>query len=226
METACDRCHKKLTVDESLVGREVRCPGCEYTFEVEPIRADNPAPENDVRQVDSRGIEEVKIGDEVAIDQEISRWFLRTPEGGEFGPVDRPILDTWVQEGRVASDCQLRSEAETTWHSSVRVYPVLQEAGNPFASQASLLPRQEIKPHRGKLILGLSIVGCVVPFLSLWPVVIGARDLRLMNLGKMDSAGDVMTRAGQAIAMVSLMIWIVAFAFMLLATLISMMSGL
>ena len=149
---------------------------------------------------------------------------LQIPEGSTYGPVDRKTLDNWVREGRVSSDCRLRRVPEDSWYSSLVDYPMLQEVGNPFASGALSTPTQEVKAHRGNLIFGLSILGCIIPFLSVWPAVIGTRDLHLMRLGKLDPSGAALTRAGQAIAMVSSIIWFGAFAVSLLALLARMMD--
>ena len=81
-----------------------------------------------------------------------------------------------------------------------------------------------MEPHRGRLVVGLALAGCIVPFLSVWPAVLGTRDLRQIRNGKMDPSGDSLTRAGQAIAMVASLIWVGAFAIALLAMLIGVVG--
>jgi|GEM_PF-363467 len=158
-------------------------------------------------------------------------WFLKIPEGLEFGPNSLERLDQWVTQGRVSASCKVRYDKED-WQAAGDFYPELVEDGNPFGQKlvsavgTSAAPVRHLEPHRGTLVLSLAIAGCVVPFLSVWPAVIGTRDLRLMSLGKMDPSGDAMTRSGQAIAMVASMIWFGAFAIGLLAILIATMNGL
>lgn len=248
MQVQCKKCAERLTVDSQFAGREVRCPTCEYVFVVDVGSVQDETTLDVTEQTDDFQPKPSHLQPEAAVDLtpgsprsategrspsggQASRlpnaddqtWRLRIPEGHEFGPVRRDILDQWVREGRVSDDCQLMPEGDDRWVSATMLYPVLDESGNPFAPTSARLSKTA--PHRGGLILGLSIVGCVVPFVSLWPAVIGTRDLRLMNLGKMDPSGDGITRSGQAIAMVSSIIWIGAFAVILLVMLIRSVSS-
>ena len=159
-------------------------------------------------------------------------WYLKIPEGLDFGPTSLEQLDQWVTQGRVSAACKVRYDQED-WQAASDFYSELVEAGNPFEQKpvgtvaaTSSTPARHLEPHRGTLVLSLAIAGCIVPFLSVWPAVIGTRDLRLMSLGKMDPSGNAMTRSGQAIAMVASMIWFGAFAIGLLAILIATMNGL
>ena len=163
MEVNCVRCNTKLVIDDSMQGQDVRCPKCEFVFVA------NPA----VKTASGTGGEHVSVTDVEPTDSEPvipndpspECWFLRIPEGNEFGPVDRATLDNWVREGRISHDCELRDAGTDVWNAATVEYPVLQE-GNPFASTAD--PHlKRLKPHRGTLVLGLSIAGCFVPFLSI-----------------------------------------------------------
>ena len=220
MEVNCVRCNTKLVIDDSMQGQDVRCPKCEFVFVA------NPA----VKMASGSGGEHVSVTDGEPTDSEPvipndpspECWFLRIPEGNEFGPVDRATLDNWVREGRISHDCELRDAGTDVWNAATVEYPVLQE-GNPFASTAD--PHlKRLKPHRGTLVLGLSIAGCFVPFLSMIPAMIGTRDLHEMSAGRMDPGGEATTRAGQAISMVASMIWIGAFAIALLGMLIQLIG--
>lgn len=210
----CGQCDAKLHVEDSLVGGEVRCPKCEYVIQVQQETAESEASE----QTSADRVESTTNG----TTEEEHAWHLRIPEGRVYGPVDKKILDQWVTEGRVSHDCEVRHDGSTEddWHSAVITYPMLREEGNPFRTRRSTGVPQRLKPHRGPLIFALAIAGCLVPFLSIWPAILGTRDLRQMNLGRMDASGDVLTRAGQAVAMVSSMIWVGAFGIAMLALLI------
>ena len=247
METTCTHCNSRLTVDTSLVGSEVRCPTCEYVFvvpdtneiqreigsvDVENSLVDGPQVEpsldhagDETEAKISAAQNEQQAADAMgSIGSDESLWMVRLPEGRDFGPVNRNTLDTWVRQGRIAEDCSLRRKQDSDWLPAAAVYPVLDEQGSPFARGHSN-SLQRMMGHRGKLILGLAFAGCIVPFLSIGPAVMGTRDLRRMQQGKMDSSGANMTRAGQAISMVASLIWIGAFAVALLAMLISLVNG-
>lgn len=247
METTCTHCNSKLAVDPSLVGREVRCPTCEYVFVVpdtNEIQRDIGSVDVANSLVDGPQVEPSldHAGDEteakisaaqneqqaadamVSIGSDESLWMVRIPEGRDFGPVNRNTLDTWVRQGRIAENCSLRRKQDSDWLPAVAIYPVLDEQGSPFARGHSN-SLQQMMGHRGKLILGLAFAGCIVPFLSIGPAVMGTRDLRRMQQGKMDSSGANMTRAGQAISMVASLIWTGAFAVALLAMLIRLVSN-
>lgn len=213
MQIHCTQCEAKLHVEESLVGSEVRCPKCEYIIPVQ-----HEAVELDA-ETQGKPLSLETTPRSAAVETE---WYLRIPEGRVYGPVRERILDQWVSEGRVSHDCELRGDdgSENDWHNADSKYPILREEGNPFRTKRSTDVPQRVNPHRGQLVFSLAIAGCFVPFLSIWPAILGTRDLRQMNLGKMDAAGDVLTRAGQAIAMVSSMIWVGAFGIVMLVLLI------
>jgi len=152
-------------------------------------------------------------------------WYLRIPEGKVYGPVNQLEFESWIEEGRVSADCRMRRDTETEWSLATEIYPVLAMEGNPFAEEPIDKSKVgDFAPHRGAMMFALSIIGCVVPFVSFWPAVMGTRDLHRMNQGKLDPRGDTLTRAGQAIAMISSMIWISAFALGLLVLLIQTMN--
>ena len=220
MKVNCTRCETKLVIDDSMNGQDFRCPKCEFIFVAKPAEK-APSQERGVL-VASNDNETPELGQETPSELEPERWFLRIPEGNEFGPVDRPTLDNWVREGRISHDCELREAGVDVWSAATLEYGVLHE-GNPFASSADPHMKRT-KPHRGNLVLGLSIAGCVIPFLSMIPAMIGTRDLREMSAGRMDPSGEPATRAGQAIAMVASMIWIGAFAIALLVMLVQMVG--
>ena len=55
-------------------------------------------------------------------------WYMRTPEGQEYGPATRADLDRWMGEGRIAGDCQLRDGEHGMWQSADQVFPELTPA--------------------------------------------------------------------------------------------------
>lgn len=164
------------------------------------------------------------------------RWQLRTPEGLVFGPVDRPQLDQWVREGRVTADCQVREESSTFWQAADAVYPILTErtptdaasplnsprtaTAGPVAMMSAAPPglvasgqagQALLRPHRGPLILTLSIVGLLVqcPIFSVLAWVMGSSDLEEIYVGRMDPEGLKATRAGRMLGMIMSLFWII-----------------
>ena len=233
----CTQCHQRLVVKAEYIGKEVRCPHCEYCVVV-PQRSPDEA-EKTVQEVPADAVVSADtLPDDLRVppsqdeptplatpaNDQVQVWKLRTPEGYEYGPVDRQKLDSWVAQGRVDCACSLKPDESDDWISAVDVYPILDESGNPFAAKKIGNRFQHLEPHRGRLIVGLALAGCVLPFLSVWPAVLGTRDLRQIRQGKMDPSGDSLTRAGQAIAMVASLIWVGAFAIALLAMLIGVIG--
>ena len=224
MYTHCDRCNTKLAIDDSFEGRDIRCPTCEAVFSAVPSSGEKRTEE--IVDEDNSEVTPITPGEESAVTNAApnTEWYLAIPEGHEFGPVSKDVLDTWVGEGRISTACRIRN-GEADWLPAESVYAELSKDGNPFAS-AAIAAGRRLDPHRGSFILSLAIAGCIIPFLSVWPAVLGTRDLRLMSAGRMDPSGDAMTRSGQAIAMVSSMIWIGSLAIALLALMVQILRSL
>jgi hypothetical protein len=79
---------------------------------------------------------------------------------------------------------------------------------------------QGLKPHRGTMMLIFGILGilcCLIFGILAW--VMGSTDLKEMAEGRMDPAGEGMTKAGKILGMIScalavlgVVIWIALFA--------------
>lgn len=155
-----------------------------------------------------------------------SMWRMKTPSGLVYGPVSKTELDRWMAEGRITAECQLMADGGTLWFPAEQIYPQLtpkvpamytgmaqpQPGANPFGEQAmatnpyaaspgGYYRQHYAEPHRGGLVLGLSIAGffCCI-FLSIASLIMGAIDLAAMNRGTMDPSGRGLTIAGMVIA--------------------------
>lgn len=242
MKTVCSHCSVKLTISSELIGREVRCPECEYVFVTkldsdaetafkqpgsqqgaQTTSKENPKTRNTekkpyTRKPESRPIETTTEA-EHSESETISLWQLRVPEGTQYGPVPKQTLDGWVEEGRVDESCEV-FDGRTVWQPAIDVYPELNTTGDPFFRECNRVP-PSLLAHRGYTLVALSLLGCVIPFVSVMPVSLGTRDLNRMRRGEMDSSGRALTSAAQAIGMTATFIWIGAFAVLLLALMIS-----
>jgi len=161
-------------------------------------------------------------------------WLIRTTEGKVYGPVARHVLDTWMSEGRITADCDLRCNAEE-WLPATMVYSQLivtaEEIGNPFASESQVIaPKARSLPlesSRGGLILGLGVLGVLVP----WPLLgglawmMGNTDLRKMQLGRMDAQGLNSTRMGRVIGMVVTLFWFLIFVVAIFLFLVGLITA-
>jgi hypothetical protein len=55
------------------------------------------------------------------------RWYMKTEDEEDYGPVPKAELDEWVQEGRITSDCQILQDGAEQWQWASDVYPELEE---------------------------------------------------------------------------------------------------
>ncbi len=219
IQTTCEGCGARLSVESSHVGRSAQCPQCGHVYVVS-----GPNSESDG---EARPPKAGVAGDR----QSSGLWHLQTPEGKTYGPVDRMTLDQWTSEGRVSSECMLRGDGP--WCPAEEIYPELKpppvDAGNPFSagSAPSTAPVQGFhESHRGPLILGLGIAGLLVPcpLLSAMAWFMGNSDLRKMQLGRMDPSGYSLTQVGRVFGMIFTLLWVVSLGvfFLILVSLIAM----
>ena len=121
IETKCTGCGKLLTVAAEFAGRSARCPVCN-TIYVVPQPPVVEAPAANLPATDSP-VAETTVGSPTPpLD---SNWFMKTPEGPIYGPVQRIELLRWVRDGRVTHDCQLRPEDKSDWQAADIEFPAL-----------------------------------------------------------------------------------------------------
>jgi hypothetical protein len=195
VDTICPGCQRKLRVPAEHAGQTARCPVCNAIYTV-PDAAAQPVDPQD-------------------------RWRLATPEGQEYGPVAKSVLDGWVAEGRVSDDCRLICEADGVWRGADDVYPVLRPApvavpvaewNNALDPLADAKPFQQmpinsrgyiVNTSRGGIVLALGILSWALcfPIFGIVAWAMGNNDLNEMQQGTMDNRGQVMTEAGRMIGM-------------------------
>lgn len=87
----------------------------------------------------------------------------------------------------------------------------------PAASVEPAPSAQQLKPHRGGIVLALGILGLVVCFIcGIVAWVMGKNDLRQMDAGIMDRSGRGLTQAGKICGMISVVLWIAGLVIWLL----------
>jgi hypothetical protein len=199
-----------LRVGDEHAGKQARCPECNTIYVV-------PGESSATASVQPR---------------HAPQWYLRTPESRVFGPVDRETMDTWVSQGRVTSDCQLRADDELRWRPADEVYGILRAPaphrstaqGRSVRSGHAPATTPFRVPHRGVLVLLLGIFGWIFccPIFSVVAWSLGNSDLREMRLGRMDPAGEGLTRAGRVMGMVHTLMFLaltlLGFFLLILAT--------
>jgi hypothetical protein len=128
--------------------------------------------------------------------------------GNEYGPMPEESLRAWVAEGRVGRTDYVWTEGMAEW-AQVGTLPDLFPSQWPVA--------QAVARHRGGVVLALGILGllvCVICGVIAW--VMGNGDLREMAAGRMDPAGEGMTKAGKICGMISVILAIASFLLILL----------
>lgn len=113
IEVPCSGCGRTLSVGPEHAGKMARCPVCSHITLV-PANGDGPA----------AAAAELPP----APPPSAATWYMRTPEGQEYGPVTRADVDRWLAEGRIAADCFLRDGESAAWQSADQMFAELKPA--------------------------------------------------------------------------------------------------
>jgi hypothetical protein len=226
IELICKSCAQKLRVAESDAGKSARCPKCRAVFTV-PAASESRWSSAD--ETDFASLPDQYSTNFAAPSPDQYQWYLKADDGRSYGPVSKAVLDSWVAEGRVTEQSQLRQENNSQWQDASRIYPQLRMAGprlstkNPFAGDSAGYqsnpymspgaaagygpvgygPTRYMQPHRGGLVLALGLLGiffCSVLCIAAW--IMGATDLREIRAGRMDQGGYGLTMAGMIIGII------------------------
>lgn len=104
----CDNCQTKYQHDAALVGQAIRCKMCGYVFRIPGV-----AMVELEQMVEAKGT---------------GRWFLRFPNGRQFGPVMKDMVSEWIQEGRADSESWVLEEGTQDWKQVKEAFPDLVKA--------------------------------------------------------------------------------------------------
>lgn len=236
----CTGCGRKLRLADEHAGKTARCPACRMTFQVPLDAAKAPdGGSDDVLRIDENTPTpklapmttptSAPLGSSAPADA----WYLRVPEGHQYGPVPKTEMDNWVREGRVTAQCQLKN-GDGPWQPAASIYSQLggaqsgvgpfqpvQQPANPFAQPMGGAPYNPYaspmapqmgyppnfayrKPHRGGMILALGILSFFCCPIMIINLVLASNDLSEMERGTMDTSGQGLTRTGQILSFVAL----------------------
>jgi|GEM_PF-2341399 serine/threonine protein kinase len=115
-------------------------------------------------------------------------WYLRTPDGQEYGPVSKQELDQWVAEGRVGNDYFVRRADWPDWQDAGSVFGQLAQPGAalqppaPSASPEPTRPNGNMVGKTKKTALYGQILGAIVGgLLGTFLEIRGAANLRVIG---------------------------------------------
>ena len=95
-----------LHVKSFLAGKRAICPKCGVKLEV-PGGSGSP-------QAGS-------ANSPPAVPAGAGQWFVRTPNGEQFGPADESMFQNWIVQGRVNGSCMVWKEGWDDWKSAEEV---------------------------------------------------------------------------------------------------------
>ncbi len=104
IEFTCPHCQSLLRVEDANAGKRARCPHCATINRI-------PG-----ELVDQRPAAPVS-----------HQFFIDSVSGQTYGPITKPELDQWVNEGRISAACVIRATGESTGQLAPVYYPALAE---------------------------------------------------------------------------------------------------
>tara|TARA_B100001758_G_scaffold34245_1_gene25516 strand:+ start:41 stop:499 length:459 start_codon:yes stop_codon:yes gene_type:complete len=135
----------------------------------------------------------------------MQKFYFKSNDGEEYGPISAIDISEWQNQGRMNSESLVRYEDSEDW------LPL-----SSFAELSSTTPPptqqdiQNFQPHRGAMILTFGIIGvaCCFPFgIAAW--VMGHTDIKLIDSGEMDPTGRSMTNGGKICGIISVILTVI-----------------
>jgi len=215
IDLSCSSCGQRLRVPIEHAGKRAKCPKCGEVLQI-PAAGTTPAPQTSQTTDATTPASQPSTAGKATT--AAADWYLKIPEGDTFGPVSRSELDRWRQEGRVDADCHLAQGEPHVWRPATEVFadlaapmPSHDPVGATLATPAHTTENkagEHLTPHRGTLVLILGLLGLTVcgaaTGLPAW--LLASRDLREMRARRMDRSGEQMTKIGQVLGIVSLVL--------------------
>ena len=239
IESICPGCGRKLRVADEHLGSMARCPACNKIFQVgqKPEQPQQPEPpQQPVAQWRMRTPEGQVYGPVTR--EHLDRWvaegrvsadcWLSVAEASwqpaatyypglqpiaSVSPYPQPVVSGMPPSGTSTTANPFRDEA----YSRENPYEAARTPGGSYRYTA---------PHRGVLILILGIlswvIGCFPLGIAAWAM--GSNDLAEMRRGRMDPSGQGLTRAGQVIGIIHVVLTVAGIMLMFLVTMLAIVA--
>lgn len=199
IESICTGCGKTLSVADENAGRRARCPACGQIYTIPP-KSNTPTADSDHLSA---------YPTDMSVPPEAIRYWMRSVDGSEYGPVDQATLDRWFREGRVGPGYQLRRSQYENWQPADIFRPAMpHRSDNPFADTgAPHNPNQAIDPttnrpyypqgDQGVLILIMGILGFFCcPLFAVVAWIMGHTALNAIQAGLADPSSKGLVQVG------------------------------
>ncbi len=162
LQIHCPHCFQSLILPYTEAGLKVNCPNCQA-----PI-ALTAAHEEEKKKDRKRPVQS-------------DLWFFKAEDGGDFGPVQKPVLDQWFEEGRISADCQVLHVGDEQWHWASDLFPELDEGQGEIAQGtpvnrydiSDLLPPVVGVPAHPPGMYGMPLAPVSMPMIGPVPLSIG-----------------------------------------------------
>ena len=132
----------------------------------------------------------------------MDQWFCIV-NGQQHGPVPLEVLRQWARESRVLPDDYVWCGGMAQWMPAGAVSGLFSHGTySAVVAAGACVPAADVAPHRGTLVLVLGLLGLVPLCLFICGIVawvLGSRDLREMDAGRMDPGGRGMTQAARIV---------------------------
>jgi hypothetical protein len=76
-----------------------------------------------------------------------SSWYVRPPNGGQYGPANTEIFGEWITEGRVAASSLVWRDGWPQWRTATEAFPELTKH-LPGSSEQATVAKERINPTR------------------------------------------------------------------------------
>ncbi len=231
IESNCTGCGNKLAVGDEHAGKRARCPACGNVYTVgQPgsNAADSNSPAGGDQFAQSAPADEglSGSGNAFALDetthqgdsgnQSADQYWMKAVDGTEYGPVDRPTLNRWFQEGRIAANYTIRQGATGNWLAASAFQPIAATSGNPYSSAAAphmatgAPIRNFAKADQSGIILAMGILSffvCGIFGIVAW--VMGHNALKDIQTGAADPTNKGLIQVGYYMGMASVILHLV-----------------
>ncbi|MDZ4778806.1 MAG: GYF domain-containing protein [Planctomycetia bacterium] len=131
----CPACGAKLNVKTELAGKRGACPKCQAKIQIpasdeaEAVAAavspSGAATNGAASPVAPAPAPVASNGMSAAAAAVESKWFVRPPSGGQYGPAAESVLRQWIAEGRITPDTLIWREGDPEWQPAAAAFSEL-----------------------------------------------------------------------------------------------------